>query len=123
MLSGQAIYVLGPLQIECLPLCSPVNTLHKMIPFVGISKVPSPIHAVSGAEAVSFAPMKKMPTSASVGLSSVSITDRGSEEVYVASGPAFVWPQADSSGSPLIVESARATIASSLKPIAASSPA
>src|SRR5258708_34983224 len=39
---------------------------------------------VSGSEAVSFAPIKKLPTSVSVGLSSVPVTDRGSEEVNVS---------------------------------------
>jgi hypothetical protein len=36
---------------------------------------------VSVAKAVSFPPIKKLPTSASVGLSSIPVTDRGSEEV------------------------------------------
>jgi hypothetical protein len=52
--------------------------------FVDTSKAPFPSAAGSGAEAVSFAPIKKLPTSASVGLSSVPVTDRGNEAVNVS---------------------------------------
>jgi len=45
---------------------------------------------VSGAEAVSFAPIKKLPTSASVGLSRVPVTARGIQHTvkYTATNPA-----------------------------------
>ena len=49
-------------------------------------KSPPLLTRLSGAEAVSFAPIKKLPTSASVGLSSVPVTDRGSEEINVSFG-------------------------------------
>jgi hypothetical protein len=53
--------------------------------FVDISKAPLPVcRRFLGQWPWGFATIKKLPTSASVGLSSVPVTDRGSEEVNVS---------------------------------------
>jgi hypothetical protein len=65
---------------------------------------------------MSGTPIKKLPASPSVGLSSVPVTDRGSEEVNVSFNDfwaaVLAWPQADFSGSPSIAERTRAAITS-----------